>query len=95
MAQFTVRVELHEAQWADYESLHAAMECKGFSRRITGDDGLTYQMPWAEYDATSSLSSMEVLGYAQQAANSTGKKNAVLITEAKSRAWCGLPIARN
>ena len=95
MAQFTVRIELHEAQWADHETLHAAMERQGFSRLITADDGRTYQLPLAEYDGTANLTSMQVLGVAQNAANSTGKKNAVLVTEAKSRAWSGLPIGRN
>jgi hypothetical protein len=28
MANFTVRVELHKAEWTDYEQLHAAMEQK-------------------------------------------------------------------
>ena len=95
MSQFTVRIELHEAQWADYEGLHAAMQCQGFSRQITGDNGLTYQMPWAEYNAAANLSSLEVLGIAERAADSTGKKNSVLVTESKSRAWRGLPVAKN
>ena len=90
MALFTVRVELHNAQWADYEGLHAAMERQGFSRLIASDGGQKYYMPWAEYDATASLSSMQILNIAQAAANSTGKKNAVLVTEASSRAWSGL-----
>lgn len=95
MAQFTVRVELHEAQWADYNTLHAAMERQGFSRLIKGDDGQTYQLPWAEYDGAANLSSMQVLALARNAANTTGKKNSVLVTEAKDRAWSGLSLARN
>jgi hypothetical protein len=95
MAQFTVRIELHDAQWADYETLHAAMGRQGFSRLITADDGRTYQLPWAEYDRTANLTSMQLLGEAQSAANSTGKKNAVLVTESKSRAWSGLATVRN
>jgi hypothetical protein len=47
MAQFTVRVELHQAEWTDYEQLHAAMEQKGFSRQIASDEGKVYHMPWA------------------------------------------------
>lgn len=93
MAQFTVRVELHDAQWPDYVALHAAMQRQGFSRQIRADNGLTYEMPWAEYDATSTLSSMDVLGVAQRAANSTGKKNSVFVTEAKARTWSGLALA--
>jgi hypothetical protein len=95
MSQFTVRIELHEAQWADYDTLHNAMAHQGFSRLITGDDGRTYQLPWAEYDGTGNLSSVQVLGIAQNAAATTGKKNSVLVTEAKNRAWSGLQIARN
>lgn len=95
MAQFTVRIELHEAQWADYDTLHAAMAQQGFSRLITGDDGRTYQLPWAEYDRAGNLTSMQVLGIAQNAAAATGKKNSVLVTEANNRTWSGLPVARN
>jgi hypothetical protein len=95
MAQFTIRIELHDAQWPDYDTLHSAMERQGFSRLIAGDDGRTYQLPWAEYDGTANLTSVQVLGAAQTAANSTGKKNSVLVTEAKNRAWSGLPVARN
>jgi hypothetical protein len=90
MAQFTVRVELHQAEWSDYEGLHAAMEQKGFSRLITADSGSTYRLPWAEYDGTANLTSMQVLEIARAAAGSTGKRNAVLVTEASSRAWAGL-----
>jgi hypothetical protein len=93
MANFTVRVELHKAQWTDYDQLHAAMEQKGFSRQITADNGTTYHMPWAEYTGSGNLTSMQVLDIARAAAVTTGKSNAVLVTEAASRAWAGLPLA--
>jgi hypothetical protein len=93
MSNFTVRIELHDAQWADYEGLHAAMQRVGFTRQVTSDDGRRYQMPWAEYNGTGALSSMQVLNVAQTAANSTGKRNAVFVTEAASRAWSGLKKA--
>jgi hypothetical protein len=92
MSQFTVRVELHQAEWADYDLLHAAMEQKHFSRQITSDDGSTYQMPWAEYNGTGNLTSVQVRDIAKTAADSTGKKNAVFVTEAASRAWVGLEV---
>jgi hypothetical protein len=91
MALFTVRIELHDAQWADYDSLHNAMQMRGFSRQITSDEGHRYHLPWAEYDGSAALSSTQVLNIAQTAANSTGKRHSVLVTEAKSRAWSGLP----
>jgi hypothetical protein len=95
MSQFTVRIELHEAQWADYDTLHATMERQGFSRLITGNDGRTFQLPWAEYNGTANLTSSEIRDIAQDVANTTGKKNSVLVTEAKGRAWSGLSIERS
>jgi hypothetical protein len=86
MANFTVRVELHKAEWADYDQLHAAMEQKGFSRQITSDEGRAYQMPWAEYNGTGNPTSAQVRDIAREA----GKQNAVFVTEAVSRAWIGL-----
>jgi hypothetical protein len=95
MPQFTVPFELHEAQWPDYDTLHAAMKQHGFSRLITSDDGRTYQLPWAEHDGAGNFTSMQVLEIAQSAAATTGKRNSVLLMEAKSRAWSGLPLGRN
>jgi hypothetical protein len=92
MANFTVRVELHQAAGADYDVLHAAMEQNGFSRFITGDNGQTYHMPWAEYTGSGSLTSAQVRDIARDAANTTKKGNAILVTESTSRAWIGLAI---
>jgi hypothetical protein len=93
MASFTVRVELHQANYQDYENLHAAMENSGFSRFITSDDGKVYHLPTAEYDRQANLTIAQVLNQAKTAANSTGKSNAVLVTEAVGRMWNGLPVA--
>lgn len=93
MANFTVRVELHQANYADYETLHAAMEQKGFSRQIIADNGQSYYMPWAEYNGSGNLTSAQVRDIAREAANTTGKANAVFVTEAQTRAWIGLPAA--
>jgi hypothetical protein len=90
MANFTVRVELHQAVGADYDALHAAMEQKGFSRLIIADNGQTYHMPWAEYNGSGNFTSAQVRDIARDAANTTGKGNAVLVTEALSWAWIGL-----
>lgn len=90
MASFTVRVELHKAVGTDYDVLHTAMEQTGFSRLITGDNGQTYHLPWAEYYGTGNLTSAQVRDIARTAANTTGKSNAVLVTEAVGWAWIGL-----
>ena len=93
MAQFTVRVELHDAKYDDYVTLHAAMEHQGFSRLIMSDDGKSYHLPWAEYDGAANLTSAQVRDIAKTAADSTGRRNAILVTESKSRAWIGLVVA--
>jgi hypothetical protein len=49
MANFTTRVELHDANWSDYVALHAEMAKQGFSQKITSDAGQTYKLPPAEY----------------------------------------------
>ena len=86
MANFTVRVELHQANYTDYDALHTAMEAQGFSRSITADNGQTYRLPWAEYNGSGALSSAQVREIARTAAKTTGKANAVFVTEAQTRA---------
>lgn len=90
MPSFTVRVELHNANWNDYEALHSAMAAKGFTRQIVSGDGKTYQLPLAEYNGSGTIDCESVRDIARNAANSTGKANAVLVSEAPSRAWVGL-----
>lgn len=90
MARFTTRVELHSADEDDYENLHAAMERRGFSRRITSSDGVTYHLPTAEYNLNKDWDLDRVLDEAQKAADSTGRKNEVLVTKSNGRRWLGL-----
>jgi hypothetical protein len=93
MPSFTVRVELHEATWSDYDTLHE-MEAEGFRRTIRSDDGATYHLPTAEYDINGSSNLSQVLEKAKTAAARTQKTFGALVTEAKGRTWSGLPPAR-
>lgn len=88
--QYTTRVELHYATDDDYESLHDAMAREGFSRQITSNDGVTYHLPTAEYNYEGNRSRSQVLDAAKRAANTTGLKYAVLVTESDGRTWSGL-----
>lgn len=91
MARFTTRVELHAASTVeDYNTLHEQMESRGFSRTIENNEGVTYRLPWAEYNCVVDNSIEEVLAAAEAAAAATGKKYAVLVTESKRRRWSGL-----
>ena len=92
MATFTIRVELHSAQWSDYENLHNYMEEQGFFRTITADDGTVYHLPAAEYDFIGFNTAAEVLEKAKVAARKTGRPHGILVTEAKMRTWTGLSV---
>ena len=93
MAMFTVRVELHKADWSDYETLHAEMEERGFSRQVTSDDGVTYHLPLAEYSIIANLTIDQVLERAKAAATATNKKFGIFVSEAIRRKWIGLDKA--
>jgi hypothetical protein len=90
MTSFTVRVELHDATWTDYNLLHTEMENQGFGRTITAGDGTTYELPEAEYDYSGDVNKADVLARAKEAADTTGKKYAVLVTKSNGRTWVGL-----
>ena len=74
MARFITRVELHDADYDDYETLHTAMEAEGFERTITSDDEITYHLPTAEYYREADLTRQEVLTAAKRAAAKTLRK---------------------
>lgn len=87
MASFTTRVELHGASSEDYDNLHAAMAQEGFSRFIRSGEGHWYQLPTAEYDRVAEMTAGQVSESAKRAANSTGKKSSVLVSQSSIRAW--------
>ena len=93
MATFTTRVELHQADSDDYETLHSAMEDEGFSRLIHSDDGIWYHLPEAEYTISGSLTRSNILDRAERAANKTRKSSSILVTESAGRSWRGLSRA--
>ena len=88
MAKFTTRVELHGADSEDYEILHEEMENQGFSRTITSDEGIIYQLPEAEYNIEGDFEIEQIL-----AAAKTGKEFGVLVSLATKRKWYGLVLS--
>lgn len=93
MANFSVRVELHGASWDDYEVLHAEMADRGFSREITGSSGRSYQLPTAEYVIQENWDLETVRTLAAQAAEVTGRKFGVFVTQYSLSGWVGLTYA--
>lgn len=91
MANYLATVELHLALPEDHERLHLSMKQRGYLRQITGEDGVVYQLPAGTYLVTGSTAKLHVaLSAAVSAANETGKKSAVMVTDWSSVTWSGL-----
>jgi hypothetical protein len=94
MANYLARIELRLAGPEDYERLHLGMQQRGYVRQVTGEDGVTYQLPPGTYFVTGTSAVLHVaLNAAVDAANETGKSSAVLVTDWQSMRWSGLPEA--
>lgn len=90
---YLVRIELHDAQWSHYETLHQQMARAGFSRAIRGDDGKLYQLPDATYTVQNSPASLQtVQNAAEAAARATGRKYGLISSNFKSASWNGLSV---
>jgi hypothetical protein len=93
VADFTVRVELHGAEWEDYDALRVEMEAEGFACTVRGHAGTAYDLPAGEYAFSADLTRQQVLGRARLVAERSGYGCAVVVTESAGRAWCGLDPA--
>lgn len=87
MPDFTVRVEIKDADGEDYQKLHERMEAKGYSREITGDSGQVYKLPDAEYQATKNLTTHDVREEVRAIAGSVKTDIRVLVTKSNGRSW--------
>jgi hypothetical protein len=83
MANYIARVELKLALPEDYERLKLGMQQRGYARKITGEDGVIYQLPTGTYFVTETSA---VLGVALHAA----VEAAVIVTDWNSARWSGL-----
>ena len=97
MPGFTIRVELHGAEHEGdaYEDLHEAMKKRSFARRLK-IDGITYELPPAEYSIrANSLTGSKVLKEAIAAAEEVSDDFSVLVTVTEvSRLQSGLKIVK-
>ncbi|WP_146093376.1 DUF2622 domain-containing protein [Xanthomonas pisi] len=90
MPSFTTRVVLNDAEWEEYEELYEYMAAEGFAKTITSGQVVTYKLPDAEYDYRGNLTKENVLKKARSAAQRTGKRHSVLVTESVGRTWDNL-----
>ena len=94
MSQYITRVELHDADWSDYNNLHAAMKREGFSQTITAADGAVYELPPAEYNYIGQETRSQVHDKAQRAARTVKPSFAVLVTEANGVTFSSLKLLK-
>ena len=92
MPDFTIRIEVHGAEWEDYDALRVEMEAEGFAAAVHGSGG-AYQLPTGEYALAGDFTPAQVLARARRAAGRAGYDGAVLVTESAGRAWRGLDPA--
>jgi DNA-binding LacI/PurR family transcriptional regulator len=93
MSYYVTRIELHDGEWSDYDTLHTAMRSRGFKREILGNDGKTYHLPWAQYVIVGNYTAASVRDAAVQAVATTGKSAEVLTCKSDDLAWQGLKVA--
>jgi len=90
MPAYTIRVELHDANWQHYVDMAKDLATKGITDVITADDGISYRLSPAEYNHVGTASIDDVLNTVKTSAARTGKSHAVFVTEATRRKWVGL-----
>ncbi len=88
MAAYTVRVEMHGASEAEYETLHIRMANAGFSRTITDDKGQAWHLPSAEYNTVNGIEDGALFVQGVKAiVNGVQPESWILATKAGSRHW--------
>lgn len=90
MPQFLVRVELHDGDSDDYETLHDAMKRRKFSRTLLSAERVKHHLPPAEYIFNGKATADDVCRSAIAAAEETGLKCAVVVAESQEITWFGL-----
>jgi hypothetical protein len=79
MANFVARIELHNANYDDYETLHAAAIRRGFSRTIVADNGGKYQLPTGTYMAEGTNATLQQAYDAARAAATETRKTFLVV----------------
>jgi endoribonuclease GhoS-like protein len=96
MGDYLTRVELLDTIWPDeyVNRLHPAMSREGFSKTITDEKGIVYELPIAEYYKRTSEDVEQVIERAKKAAMTIGKKFGIIVGDCTNLKWSGLAIAK-
>jgi hypothetical protein len=84
MAEFIVRIELHNAGSADYHYLHNKMIQIGFLSTIPSTDKKRYELPTAMFYANTNQSQEDVFTVAESVANTVSAKNRVMVIQSSA-----------
>jgi hypothetical protein len=87
MADFIVRVELHNANQSNYDWLHVWMQLYGFVRTITSDTGVDCHLLPAEYRWSGEGDVVSVRTLAYNAAQMTGCSHSSQVFQYVAAAW--------
>lgn len=94
MANYTIRIELHGANYSHYVDLAKKLAAIGVVDTIRADDGTLYKLPPAEYNHESTADINSVEQACAGIAASVVPSYAVLVSQAVLRRWRGLQVVR-
>lgn len=90
MAQFTIRLELHDTDRKHYDLVHQKLHSQGFTHAITDRFGTHYKMPHAEYSYEGNTTEEAVLSQIKDTISQDIKFFGILVTKSAGRASYGL-----
>lgn len=93
MANYVARIELHNATYNDYETLHASAARHGLSRTIVSNDGKKYHLPTGTYIAENTGATLEDAYNAARASATETRKAFWVVVADWSAAKFSLPAA--
>lgn len=90
MTMCTIRVEMHDASWADYTNLATYLSNMGITDIIVADNGQRYKMSPGHYIYDGWKTFDQIYNDAVSCANMVGKRFAVTASLASANKWEGL-----
>lgn len=90
MAQFFIRVVLHDATAQDYVRVQTALAAKGIYDTIEGSNGRIYRLPPGEYRCDFISEANDVRDLVRGVLALVYDRNAVFVAKYTEAAWFGL-----
>ncbi|MBS9422266.1 MULTISPECIES: type V toxin-antitoxin system endoribonuclease antitoxin GhoS [Photorhabdus] len=94
MANYLVRVEIYDADYSDYETLHKKMLAIGFYKYIKYSDGKSHDLPSGTYFGKSSLSPSQIRDKVKSVASPLSSKDpSLFVCKFQASEWSSLLYA--